>query len=99
MKSIKINTSVKLRERIKNLNHELKTFHYGKLKTKVWRAILPGNTKSIWDAVKIAKDHNLDSLPKTMYLNSLEVNWESLPNIFASHFDFKLGVQGEEHNI
>ena len=54
-------------DRIKQLNKEIKS-HYHKIKLKnVRRSIFPGNTASLWTAVKIAKDVNLSTLPKTLY--------------------------------
>ena len=54
MKKMKTNPSNTLRDRIKNLNFEIKQhFHSYKSQT-IRRKILPGNSKSLWDAVKIA---------------------------------------------
>ena len=44
-------------------------------KSKTFRVnsgILPGNSKSLWDAVKIAKDQNNPSLPENMTLNNIK---------------------------
>ena len=46
--------------RIRNLSKEIKTYFYGATKNKVRRGIIPGNTKTLWDAVKIAKDTNIN---------------------------------------
>jgi hypothetical protein len=35
---------------------------------------MPGNIKPMWKAVKVTKDVNSDSLPKTMYEKGVEVN-------------------------
>ena len=55
LRSIKGNPNEEKRLRIKHLNIEIRNFYYGKTRLKVRRGILPGNSKSLWDAVKIAK--------------------------------------------
>jgi hypothetical protein len=51
LKTIKRVPSEALRSRIKNLNIKIKNYYHGKTKLKIRRGILPGNTKSLWDAV------------------------------------------------
>ena len=44
-----------LRMRIKMLDIEIKSYYHGLIKKKIRKDILPGNTQSLWNAVKIAK--------------------------------------------
>ena len=46
--------SLELKIRIKSLNFEIKTHFYSDKRKKVRSKILPGNSKSLWDAVKVA---------------------------------------------
>ena len=43
-------------KKIKDLNKEIRKHFYIKRKENVRRKIIPGNSKSLWDAVKTAKD-------------------------------------------
>ena len=45
-----------IRSVIKALNKEIKIFFHKQKTILVRRGILPGNSKTLWDAVKIAKD-------------------------------------------
>ena len=52
----------------------------------VRRGILPGNSKTLWDAVKIAKDQNTPTLPENMSVNEIKINNYNLPTEFAKIF-------------
>ena len=54
------------------------------------KGILPGNTKSLWDAVKIAKDQNVSSIPKSMKLNGANIDYNKLPEKFGDFFTEKV---------
>ena len=56
LKKRKTQPSTTLRKEIGNLNAEIRTFYYNKKKSFVRHGILPGNCKSLWTAVKLAKD-------------------------------------------
>ena len=68
LKPMNNNASNELRNRIKNLNVEIKNHFDSKKTCSVRRKITPGNTKSLWDAVKLAKDINNPKLPNHMFL-------------------------------
>ena len=55
------------RDKIKVLNYDIKVFYSGQKKKRVRKGVLPGNSKSLWDAVKIAKDLKVETIPKTIY--------------------------------
>jgi hypothetical protein len=52
--------------------------------------VIPGNTGSLWKAVKIANDVNISSLPQRMYFNQKEIEPNCLEDMFAQHFDMKI---------
>ena len=78
------------KERLKQINNEIKTFHNNLQSNKVRKAIVPGNTKSLWKAVKIAKDTNTNVLPKTLFRNGLEIEEATISDEYASFFDQKI---------
>ena len=51
---------------------------------------MPGNSKSLWDAVKRAKDQNNPSSPENMGLNWNKVPNDDLPRAFADCFENKI---------
>ena len=74
LKLIKTQKTDELRNRIKNINIEIKHHFQIKKSNSIRRKIIPGNTKSLWDAVKIAKDSNKPKLPVSMSYNNQNVN-------------------------
>ena len=61
-----------------------------KSKNHFRRRIIPGNSKSLWDAVKIAKDINIPKLPETMFYNNIKIPKKDLPDFFAGLFTSKV---------
>ena len=60
-------TTPVIKQKIKDLNKEIKTF-FNEAKTKnVRNCIKPGNSKTLWDAVNKAKDCNINSIPETLF--------------------------------
>ena len=58
-----INNPNETRHELKTLNKEIKYFFHKQKIRKIRNGILPGNSKSLWNAVKVAKDINVNSLP------------------------------------
>ena len=81
-----------LKKRLKNLDTEIKQFHSTRLRKKIRKDIRPGNSKSLWRAVGIAKNMNTDELPETMYHNGVEIDNNELQEAFAEHFDEKIST-------
>ena len=75
---------------IKILNKEIKHFFHAKKNLMVRRGILPGNSKTLWDAVRIAKDQNTPTLPENMSVNEIKINNTNLPTEFAKFFKNKI---------
>ena len=99
LKPLKNNPSNVLRDKIKNLNFEIRQ-HFKSLKTRaVRRKIVPGNCKSLWEAVNIAKNTNPQQLPAQMFLNNNPVNETNLPDEFASFFKNKVQTIVHEQTI
>ena len=78
------------RDRIKLLNTEIRT-HFNQLKSdSIRKTIIPGNSKSLWDAVKKAKNLNTPKLPSKMSHASVEILNSDLPDAFADFFESKV---------
>ena len=53
---------------------------------QVRHGILPGNSKSLWDAVKIANNKNVSVLPYTLFKDGLELPSNQKPSAFGELF-------------
>ena len=90
LKTLEKKPSNPLRDRIKNLNIEIR-HHFRSLKTKsIRRKITPGNSKSLWDAVRLAKNVNIQQLPQKMFKDNINIKNEDLPDEFANFFQSKV---------
>ena len=99
LNKINNNPTNAIRDRIKNLNIEIKNHFLYKKTSSVRRKILPGNTKSLWDAVKIAKDINIPMLPTSMFLNNTKIMESELPDAFAEFFTNKVNTITNDQTI
>ena len=90
LKKLKSNPSNVLRDRVKNLNVEIKQYYSNQKKNCVQRSIIPGNSKTLWKAVKVAKNISTSDYPNEMYLGDELINKIDLPNKFADHFENKV---------
>ena len=73
LKKFKATPTPELKLRIKGLNKDIKSHHWNEKSKSIRRSIIPGNSESLWKAVKIAKDVNTTNLPQTMFQNENQV--------------------------
>jgi hypothetical protein len=76
--------------RIKVHDKEIKQYYYQKKKSLVRSKIIPNNSKSLWDAVKLAKNLNIQNLPDKPSLDDAWVDLGQLLDVFADHFKSKV---------
>ena len=55
---------------------------YEERKEGVRRQIRPGNAKSLWESVKIAKDEFISDVPNEMYLNNTKFKGDNAKQSF-----------------
>ena len=84
---------------LKNISSDIKFNLKLNKTTIVRRGILPGNSKSLWTAVKKAKGLNIAQLPETLTFNSIVIQNENLPDTFADFFSNKVKNIVNECNI
>ena len=87
LKKRKSQPSANLRKEIGNLNAEICTFYHTKKKSSVRNGILPGNSKSLWTAVKLSKDIGAEQIPTKMNLKGIPVEGSGISDCFATFFD------------
>ena len=90
LKKFKHRPTVDLKVKIKNLDSSIKNHFYHDKRKRVRRGILPGNSKSLWTAVRIAKDQNVESFPKVVYDNNVKIPDTNVPDTVAVFFDNKV---------
>ena len=95
----KSNKTCELKVEIKILDRIIKCYFNETKSKKVRNMIIPGNTNSLWKAVKTAMDCNVSNLPKTLFKNNLEVPIDAIPDRFAEYFDLKIKNILEEVRI
>ena len=84
LKSIQNYPSNSFRDRIENLNVEIKHHIQSQKMTAVQLKITPGNSKSLWFIFNIAKNVNYQKMPKQMFCDKRLIEKDSLPNDFAT---------------
>ena len=52
--------------------------------------IIPGNSKTLWNAVRIAKEVEVVNLPQDMSVNDSIIKTSDLPQAFADFFEYKV---------
>ena len=85
-----------MRKEIGILNAEICAFHYTKKKSSVRNGILPGNSESLWTAVKLAKDIGAEHIPTKMNLKGIPVEGSGISDCFANFFDEKIKITVEK---
>jgi hypothetical protein len=78
------------RQAIKDLNKEIKSFYLKIKSNSVRKGILPGNSKSLWDAVNKAKDTNTNPMPDVLFENNQKLNKIEHATAFANFFSNKV---------
>ena len=82
--------SDKDKRELEAMNKYIRNYHYEERRQKIRRKIKPGNTKSLWDAVKLAKDIEPTHLPTEMSKDGIIYNRKEMPSAFANHFISKV---------
>ena len=84
---------------LKSIGKEIKKIIRHQKTKNVRKGIIPGNSKSLWNAVKKAKDLNFNSIPENMTLNSNNIPIHELPDSFADFFVNKVKTITNECKI
>ena len=90
LKSYQVYKNIATKELIRVLDKEIRYYFHVTKSKNVRRSIVPGNTQSLWRAVKIARDVNTNLLPGQMFEKKVQLDGENLPDVFASFFDTKI---------
>ena len=74
-----------IKSKIKELDSSIRRFFTAQ-KNLIKRSIYPNNSKSLWDAVKIAKNLNVDTIPSQMsiFMKNVVYKWMTCSIQFSS---------------
>ena len=75
---------------IKQLNMQIRRYFYHQKVNFIKNKIIPGNSKTLWDAVALAKNLPKLNLPKNMIMNGIPIAPNELSNKFAEYFEAKV---------
>jgi hypothetical protein len=87
------------KDELKTLNKYIRNYYYDERKMHVRRKIIPGNNKSLWDAVKIARDIEPTPLPSILTRDGKSYDRMAAPTAFSEYFKSKISVQEESATI
>ena len=99
LKNFKRNPTMAIKERIRHLNCEIRNHFYSDKRKFVRKGILPGNSKSLWRAVNIAKDASCPMIPTNMLYDNNTVTGIDVPDSFANFFDNKVNNIVNDTNV
>ena len=88
-----------LKLRINCLNYQIKQLYYAKKRNIVRKGILPGNSKSLWTSVNLAKDVGTPEIPINMYYEGRPVSGNNIADSFANFFEEKVKKLVDKVNI
>ena len=91
-----MNPDPNLKQRLGNLNVEIKNHFYERKRKNVRRNIVPGNGKSLWKAVSEAKE---EELPNKMFRDGIIIKPDDLEEAFAELFESKVKQLSDNANI
>ena len=86
LKHFNNNKNAELKLRIKKLDKEIREYYYNKKKNSIRCRIKTNNNKSLWDAVKIAKNVNIQIFPRNLISKTtglIRQSCQTLSQIFS----------------
>ena len=90
LSKLKTKKCSQIKMQIKKLDKEIRFFFHSSKAKSVRRNIIPGNSSSLWRAVKVARDVDTNDLPRVLFEGGVEVEKKLWPDRFAEHFDNKI---------
>ena len=90
LKIFKATKNPLVHSKIKALDAEILSEIKNSKRASVRRSLVPGNSKSLWNAVNHAKDINNNNIPSTMRLGGINIEESNRSNAFAEFFDEKV---------
>ena len=90
LKLYKTSKQTRLLDNIKDINKEIMAKVKQFKRNSIRRSLVPGNSKSLWNAVNLAKDINPIVIPNNMTKDGALIDSKNLSDAFAEFFDDKV---------
>jgi endonuclease/exonuclease/phosphatase family metal-dependent hydrolase len=90
LKKTKTQTCTNLRNEIKALNKDIKSFIYNKIRQTIRNKINSNNKYNLWKGVNLAMNKSSNQIPTHMKCDNVDVDVDNVANAFADHFYEKI---------
>ena len=90
LKRYKSTQNPNLKNQIHLLSNEIRLDLKNSKKSIIRRSLVPGSSKSLWNAVNLAKDINPNEIPPKMKIAGKTIHTDDLSESFAEFFDNKV---------
>ena len=90
LKQKRINDSNEINIKLKTINKNTRKLLKNQKSNQVRRGIIPGNSKTLWDAVKKAKNLNINPIPDNLTRNNAPIEQSAIADSFAEFFANKV---------
>ena len=87
---MKTHACTESKKEVHNIDIMIRQFYHKKKAIEIRKAIIPGNSGSLWKAVKVANDVHNNQLPKSLFETGILINNEDVSETFARFFDNKI---------
>jgi hypothetical protein len=87
------------KKELKALSKFIRHYHNEERRMHVRRKIIPGNNKSLWDTVKIARDIEPTPLPLILTRNGISYDRLAAPTAFSEYFKSKISALEQSTTI
>ena len=90
LQQLKTNNNAAKRGQLRDLNKQIVMEIKQSKRSSLRRSLIPGNSKSLWNAVNLAKDINPNQIPTAMNHNGRNIFPTELSETYACFFDEKV---------
>ena len=90
LKQYRTSKNLTLLQNIKEISRSILERGKQLKRNSIRRSLVPGNSKSLWNAVNLAKDINPNVIPENMSDNGISIDPSGLSDAFAEFFDKKV---------
>ena len=90
LKNFNRTKNISIKTQIRSLDQKIRAYFREKRKNEIRKSLRPGDSKSLWKAVRVAKDLNPESIPPNLTHLSTPIPPTLIPDAFADIFDKKV---------
>ena len=99
IKSFKRTKNPVTKDQLKSSDQKIRAYFRTQKKNEIRKSLRPGDSKSLWKAVNVAKDLNPETIPTNLTEESTPIPPSKIPDAFAKFFESKVTKIFNESNI